>query len=343
MIIDQYGITLDQDDEFIEWIKLCNFEKPAEKLFISLPNIWVRFINNGDKKHLVKFCNQFLNLLEKNEIRSVPDTLLYYISDCFVLIEDFENALRFHPLPPIGKRSSLSTERILSLKLVCNKPLDGREIFTLYGPKVTKFGKQYLKETLSEVEAIISALNDDDRKNYIRRWAENSDKYQYAVGIGHVLGYYLTKFSRIFLYSFSKSSEVEKFIQSITREAENRVREKHGLPKVGEGWIQETLLYYKIKYAFPELEIQFHARPGWLKGQHLDIFIPQLSIAIEYQGVQHNEPVTYFGGREAFEKTKQRDTIKYIRCKRHGIHLIYVYPDYKFEEVLEEISSNLSK
>ena len=60
------------------------------------------------------------------------------------------------------------------------------------------------------------------------------------------------------------------------KEITNIVREVKGLPKIGEGWISETLLYYAVKDSLPEYEVIHHGNPKWLGLQHLDIYIPDL-------------------------------------------------------------------
>lgn len=78
-----------------------------------------------------------------------------------------------------------------------------------------------------------------------------------------------------------------KYLQKTRKEIENIIREEKSIPKIGEGWISETLLFYEIKEAFQEHQVIPHGSPSWLGLQHLDIFFPELNIAIEYQGKQH--------------------------------------------------------
>ena len=59
-----------------------------------------------------------------------------------------------------------------------------------------------------------------------------------------------------------------------------------------------TELYYKIKETFPNEKVVHHGKPSWLGQQHLDIYFPYKNIAIEYQGLQHQEPVEFFGGKK---------------------------------------------
>ena len=130
-------------------------------------------------------------------------------------------------------------------------------------------------------------------------------------------------------------------LHEILRECENTFREESGIPKIGEGWVSETNLYYKIREAFPEEKIVHHGRPDWLGKQHLDIYLPERNIALEYQGAQHFEPVEYFGGVEAFKKQQRRDEIKQKLCKENNCILIYVYPDYDLSVIKYKIQQNL--
>jgi len=119
-------------------------------------------------------------------------------------------------------------------------------------------------------------------------------------------------------------------LDEILREAENLLREQHGIPRIGEGWVSEMELFGLVKNFFPDAK--HHASPIWLKPQHLDIFISSQSIAFEYQGKQHFEPVDYFGGEEAFLSTKERDARKQKKCRENGVKLIYWHYDEPINE-----------
>lgn len=66
-----------------------------------------------------------------------------------------------------------------------------------------------------------------------------------------------------------------------------------------------------------------------------DFYLPDYNICIEYQGVQHYEPIGYFGGEETFEGTVRRDKIKEDYCKKNNIGLIRIKYD---EDVCEVLS-----
>ncbi|MDO4495258.1 MAG: NUMOD1 domain-containing DNA-binding protein [Clostridiaceae bacterium] len=85
-------------------------------------------------------------------------------------------------------------------------------------------------------------------------------------------------------------------------------------------WVQEYKLFSYIKLWHNDAIFQYH--PEWLNGLYLDIFIPSINTAVEYQGQQHYEPIEYFGGEERFFDNKERDTRKQILCKNNGVTLL---------------------
>lgn len=139
---------------------------------------------------------------------------------------------------------------------------------------------------------------------------------------------------------FLESALIER-LKKIVREEEDEFRMLLGLPKIGEGWISETELYQKIKKHLKDYEVIHHGKPKWLGRQHFDIWIPKLNIAIEYQGLQHDIAVDYFGGETNFEANKKRDEIKKQLCVKNKCMLIEVRPNYDFEEVINQIEHEL--
>ncbi len=155
-------------------------------------------------------------------------------------------------------------------------------------------------------------------------------------------------FSGVPLYDLSPSVKCESVpsiisvalqnqLKKILRECENTLREEMNIPKVGEGWVSETELFYKLCNTFSKEEIIHHARPIWLRRQHLDIYFPKWNIAIEYQGRQHLEPVEYFGGEESFQKQKKRDANKKRKCSKNKCTLIYAYENYDYQKIVNKI------
>ena len=102
-------------------------------------------------------------------------------------------------------------------------------------------------------------------------------------------------------------------------------------------------MFYKICETFPNEKIVHHGRPDWVSPQHLDIYFPLLNIGLEYQGDQHQSPVDYFGGKKAFKKLQELDKRKKEKCEKNGCKLIYIYENYNFNNVSQEIKDILNK
>lgn len=99
-----------------------------------------------------------------------------------------------------------------------------------------------------------------------------------------------------------------------------------GCDKCGRNDLTETKLFEEIKEIYPDAIHTY--KPKFLnttgKPQSLDIFIPSLNTAIEYQGRQHFVPISRYGGEAELAKTKERDERKYLLCKENGVRLLYV-------------------
>ena len=68
--------------------------------------------------------------------------------------------------------------------------------------------------------------------------------------------------------------------------------------KTSPKWKTEAQLFALVSGFYPDAIYQYRAE--WLNRQSLDVYIPSLKIGIEYQGMQHYEPIEYFGGEEHF-------------------------------------------
>lgn len=114
-----------------------------------------------------------------------------------------------------------------------------------------------------------------------------------------------------------------KKLKQNLRSIENKIRIQKGFNIVGSLY-NESLLFQLIQEAFPKYNIISQYSPEWLGRQRIDIFIEELKIAIEYNGRQHYEPIAYFGGKEGFLKTVERDKIKRRKCTKNGCQLIEI-------------------
>ena len=146
-----------------------------------------------------------------------------------------------------------------------------------------------------------------------------------------------------YTYSLSETKDLSDGFYSYWLHTKNKlfslytkiVEEGKATPK----WISEYKVYLLVKSLYPDALYQYHA--DWLGAQSLDVFIPSLSVGIEYQGEQHYEPIRIFGGKVGYESTKERDLRKKEKCKKHGIILI----EWKYSEEIsiETLKHKLSQ
>lgn len=107
-------------------------------------------------------------------------------------------------------------------------------------------------------------------------------------------------------------------------------------------WVAENQLYQILRRLLRGMEVIQHARPTWLERQHLDVYVPQAGVAIEYMGRQHFEPLEFFGGEAAFRLLVERDGKKAELCKTHGVELIRVRFDEDVGSRAIEIAKRIS-
>ena len=85
-------------------------------------------------------------------------------------------------------------------------------------------------------------------------------------------------------------------------------------------WKHELTLFQAMRERYPDTLYQY--RPEWLGRQSLDLYIPSIRTAIEYQGIQHYLPVAFFGGEEALEQRRELDLQKKELCEQNDVRLI---------------------
>lgn len=103
--------------------------------------------------------------------------------------------------------------------------------------------------------------------------------------------------------------------------AESAFRRDRSIPEIGaSGWISELTLLDLFRGIWPSAQHQW--RPWFLGRQSIDIYIPEINLAIEYQGQQHYEPISLFGGEEGFKSVQIRDQKKRHILSAHNVCLL---------------------
>ena len=275
--------------------------------------------------------------LYANETK-VKDYLNGWAADCAILLEDFDAVLRILPIPRLGTTWGLIADKHLSVKLVQQVPPSSRELVAVIGPKVTKYGREHLEDVERYLDVHLDELSSKD-DNLIASWIQEFQIHKTPFHPFNGVPGSLREHQGFTSYHFSNSEKFRSYVAGLIRQAENVLRIEKGLPRVGEGWVSETHLFYQLKEALAEYHVQQYARPSWLGRQHLDIYIPDLSIAVEFQGEQHDRLIEFFGGQEAFEQNQKRDKKKRNACKKNGVTLIEVRKGYDIEALINEIRS----
>ena len=113
----------------------------------------------------------------------------------------------------------------------------------------------------------------------------------------------------------------------------------------------EKLVFEYMKSIFAQFEIINNHRPDWLRynqNLELDIYLPELKLALEVNGIQHYEYVPYFhnNNEENFVKQQERDEFKKKRCEEENIKLISIHYEYNYkneEELIKYVRQSIEE
>lgn len=103
----------------------------------------------------------------------------------------------------------------------------------------------------------------------------------------------------------------------------------HGCPFCNEKSLEKEVRNYLSRR---NITFEEQKKFDWLKYRGvltLDFYLPESNIGIECQGIQHFEPVEYFGGQSGFDNQVVRDRVKRELCEKAGISLLYYANDRK--------------
>ncbi len=296
-------------------------------------------IKKEDADWAIKRLLNIKKLFQNKE--NIDEYLIEWIGNLYLCKGNIKKALTHYKLNPIHTQTHLAN-RIMNIKYEYKIPLKAIELLCTK-KKITKFGLKHFNEIVEYCNLIIENEKKYRGKDYLQ-YIGDKYKIERIYNLELFSGHKCNKFPKFKIYCFYAIEEFDDFVTELSRDAENMLREDLDLPKVGEGWISETELYYKIKkYVGDKYNVVNHYSPKWLGRQHLDVCIPALNIAFEYQGKQHFEPVDYFGGEKYYKKQQLRDKTKKAKCDKNEMKLYYVRNGYNFGKIKDIISDNLKK
>lgn len=116
-----------------------------------------------------------------------------------------------------------------------------------------------------------------------------------------------------------------------------------GCPKCseseGESIIRTFLEYNNIRFQYQK------TFDGCFNKNKLlfDFYLEDYNICIEFDGIQHSNPVDFFGGYDSFRKLKNNDSIKTKFCQNNNIELIRLTDKKTIEQILYNKFKSLKK
>lgn len=342
-------------------------------IFVYLYSI----IKNFEQRSKISDLMQEFKIIEVAypQYEKIQDYLHFWIYQAYLYLSEYDRAWDYaRAVWRLGSGEFKGINRIINIRAKCrDTSINGKDILIALGQDhgLTAFGQRNYLKIIDLATIILDNYHKQYRKNYVEHFVrqynvanlterdfvklkeyypkekdfllwkesyerEGSNYYPY-----YYHTQYLSKSVQEEAIPYIVSIAAENAIKSILRECENTLRDEKDLPKVGEGWISETDLFYRLCKVFPEEVIIHHGRPFWLDPQHLDIYFPKRNIGIEYQGAQHDNPVDYFGGEKTYKEQQKRDKRKARLCEKNGCTLIYVREGYDFDNIREEIRRQL--
>lgn len=193
---------------------------------------------------------------------------------------------------------------------------------SLAGEKTTRSKALYAKHHVIDIGQNITIYTDnDDVSTAVLERQERVYKVSESSRVGHMMHYH--KKDGTIGTTWRKPTTVH--YKNTTPDAKPNNTKTYQFEKPdhrvwqGEKDIAEYLTEMNIPFV---AQADFHTLP-FLEKQTLDFYIPDLQLAIEFQGAQHFVSVDHFGGEQRFAEQLMRDQIKREKCEKHGIKIVY--------------------
>ena len=330
--------------------------------------MYMKLVINQFKKdkNIENFRERFHRLQRAyGEKKDVQTLLGGWLLHAYLFLGDYAGA--WNSRKDMGYYDSLDISDVVFFDRQCGGvSIDGQAVISILKSNtaiLTEFGKEHQREIANIATSFLNSYHEKHDKNLIvslhERFASVSSseeakqsKYTKVFDLFDFPGPSIHSDNEFSMGAIKPASEwdihysavpqtieagIKGVLRTVVRECENIVREEKGLPRVGEGWISETRLFKDLCVSFPNERVVHQARPAWLGQQHLDIYFPARNVAVEYQGAQHERPIEFFGGEEAFKKQQERDRRKRRLCEEHGCRLIYAYPGCDISDIERQI------
>lgn len=269
-----------------------------------------------------------------------------FVSQFFVVTEICKRAELFHPIKPLFP----DEEKVHYLAVFDKRNMDdvllmyhllytnsAQELFGGYSlydysfvwyqthlwEEGTVLRSPYLPDRLARYQGGLPHCHNPAKTVYVRRNIEHilecgyfSSELEFFLSLTReIMPLFQWWYTDIALY------EEKDGIRTDWRLARTKIRTKltaEGIIKPK--WKHELSLFHAVRKNHPDTLYQY--RPDWLGRQSLDLYIPSIRTAIEYQGIQHYHPIEFFGGEEALSQRQELDRMKKQLCEENDIRLV---------------------
>jgi hypothetical protein len=324
---------------------VLEFFDEAKDLSVRAGDSLQRYLGTGEEAEL----QSFLEIILRPGVRSVSHSFLNHVMGQYARDTGgvpADRLIRLYSCHPIMDKNYFG--RLLDLKFISETRLAARDVLTGIFQKLRSLSEGAILESFYAKRTL-----DFDKMVSCRDWAEIRLQ-DWLSGPGEAVERQVGQVWRsgvpeIVTGPFGgrkrrpdsprSMAEWGRLVDAAHTWLEERWTEEIGISP----WQSESLLLGMLKKAFKGYQVERHAQPIWLAPQHLDIFIPELSLGVEYMGQQHYGPVDFFGGSEGFAGTVERDKRKLEICRRAGIALEYVRYDEDMGKRVAEIKNAHAK
>lgn len=288
---------------------------------------WILYEFLKDKSEVCIFENEFLD-----------DKSLNY---CFLIEKDNREVLNFVDYIISRSKDHKSYECNIyehSISTICNILLEKKEnvdkiIDAILKDKILLFDDENKKTYILYKLVNKNEFKDYHNDYYILKYSYYKEiivelKEKYCVDDFGLLLIMLIRYGEDIVFNLNERYYIEKKEEPEFDKLYNEllIQSNYKNPK----WKNEYNLYLLIKTYFNDAIFQYKFEE--LGEQSIDIFIPTLNIAFEYQGEQHYVS-GIFGDEVDFEHSKWLDERKRKICKENNIHLIEWHYETKVNKI----------
>jgi len=169
-------------------------------------------------------------------VEGTPEMGLFDLQSSYRLAQKrrFDEALDALPAPPLGKGNSNWAEFRLTLKLLVRDPVDAFDLLALFTTRLTKVGKEHVREVAQAVDVLLEKRRAESGRLILDVLVAEAEDYEWRDwDLAYLNGAYGKPGKTVVqTLSFGANDRFRDLAYSLIREAEDLVRQEHGLPPV---------------------------------------------------------------------------------------------------------------